>query len=115
MRYTNGQSLDYRRVSPLRTYRCTINHVIVCYDVLVPCGITGVRNFFEEQSIRRPVKLSLKQVCNADLRTDEEVHYELQPLQRDEMRIKLGAMEWSNQRCTHGRGRVVKEFETQIF
>lgn len=49
-----------------------------------------MRNFFEEQCIRRPVKLSLKQIRNADLGANEVVHNELQALQSDEMRVKLG-------------------------
>jgi hypothetical protein len=68
----------------------------MCYDELIPCGVTGVRNFFKEQSIRRPVKLSLKQICNADLSANKVVHYELQPLQRDETRVKLGAVSGAN-------------------
>jgi transcription antitermination factor NusG len=62
----------------------------VGYNELIPCGVTGVRNFFKEQSIRRPVKLSLEQIRNANLSANEEVHNELQALQSDETRVKLG-------------------------
>jgi hypothetical protein len=49
-----------------------------------------MRNFFKEQSIRCPVKLSLKQIRNADLSANEVVHNESQALQSDETRVKLG-------------------------
>ena len=91
MRYTNGQSL-FKRGRSESAYGCTINHIVVCYDELISCGVTGIWNFFKEQSIRRPVKLSLKQIRNADLSANEVVHDELQPLQRDETRVKIGVV-----------------------
>ncbi len=59
-------SHSYRCMTSGRANRCTENHIIVCYNKLVPRRVERAWYLFKKQSVRRPIELSLKQVGNAN-------------------------------------------------
>ena len=67
-----------------RANRGAKNHIVVRKDELIPRRVTRVRDLFEEQRVRSPIELPLKQIGNAHFCTDEIVHKKLQTLYRQD-------------------------------